>query len=92
MSMGFDSKCDFVPPTIFLVLLLFFGLGRGVPVFSGIQHSPVNGCSAVSCNFGVLTGEDENMSFYSAIFCQIHFEYRCWDLCFLMKILVRGGL
>ena len=31
-------------------LFLFFG---------GIQHSPLNDCSAVSCNFGVLTGEDE---------------------------------
>ena len=31
-------------------------------VFGEIQHSPVNGCSAASCNFGVLTGEDEHMS------------------------------
>ena len=36
--------------------------------FGEIQHSPVNDCSAVSCNFGVLTGEDECTSFYSAIF------------------------
>ena len=64
-----------------------FALRPGVSFFDGIQHSPVNSCSAVSCYFGVLTGEDEHMSFYSAIFCQIHFEYRCWDLCFLMKIL-----
>ena len=34
-------------------------------IFVGIQHSPVNGCSAVSCNFGVLTGEDKRTSFYS---------------------------
>ena len=27
-----------------------------------IQLSPVNGCSAVSCSFGVLTGEDERTS------------------------------
>ena len=44
----------------------FFALGCGVSLFGGIQHSPVNGCSMVSCNFGVLTGEDERMSFYSA--------------------------
>ena len=25
----------------------------------GIQHSPVDGCSAASCDFGVLAGEDE---------------------------------
>ena len=35
--------------------------------FGGIQHSPVDGCSAASCNFGVLTGEDERTSFYSVI-------------------------
>ena len=44
-----------------------FALGCGVYFFGGIQHSPVDGCSAVSCNSGVLTGEDEHMSFYSAI-------------------------
>ena len=44
-----------------------FALGRGVSFFGGIQCSPVDGCSAVSCNFGVLSGEDEHTSFYSAI-------------------------
>ena len=34
----------------------FFALGPGVSFFGRIQHSPANGCSAVSCNFGVLTG------------------------------------
>ena len=45
-----------------------FALGSGVSFFfffGGIQHSPVDGCSAVSCNFGVLT--DDRKSFYSAI-------------------------
>ena len=67
VGMGFDSEHDFTPPTILLGLLLcpwtwvsFF--------FAGIQHSSVSGCSAVSCNFGVITGEDEHMSFYYAIF------------------------
>ena len=41
-----------------------FALGRGVSFFGGIQHSPVNGFSAVSCNFAGLTGEDEHTSFY----------------------------
>ena len=35
-------------------------------LFGGIKHSPVNGCSAVSCKFGVLS-EDGRMCFYSAI-------------------------
>ena len=44
-----------------------FALGRGVSFFGGIQHSPVDGCSAPSCNFGLLPGEDEGMTFYSSI-------------------------
>ena len=35
-----------------------FALGWGISFFGGIQHSPVDGCSAVSCNFGLLMGED----------------------------------
>ena len=42
-----------------------FALGHGVSFFGGIQHSSANGCSAVSCNFGVITGEDEHTSSYS---------------------------
>ena len=45
-----------------------FALGHGLYFFGGIQHSPVDGCSATSCNFGVLTGEGKCTSFYSAIF------------------------
>ena len=45
-----------------------FALGCRVSFFGGIQHSPVSGCSAVSCNFAVFTGEDKHMPFYSAIF------------------------
>ena len=44
-----------------------FALGRRVSFFGGIQHSPLDGCLAVSCNFEVLGGEDECLSFYSAI-------------------------
>ena len=65
-GIGFDSKCNFAPPTI--LLGFFFALGLGVSFSGGIQHSPVDGCSAASRNFGVLTGEDERPSFYSAIF------------------------
>ena len=34
-----------------------FALGWGVSSFGGIQHCPVDGCSAASCNFGVLAEE-----------------------------------
>ena len=61
---GSDSKCDFALTTIFLRFA--FALGHGISFFDGIQHSPVDGCSAVSCKFGVLA-EDECVSFYSAI-------------------------
>ena len=44
-----------------------FALGCGVSFFRGIQHSHVNGCSAESCNFGVLPGEDDRTSFCYAI-------------------------
>ena len=64
--MGFGSKHDFAPPTILLGLLLYpcmWGTFSG-----GNQHSPGDDCSAAICNFRVLTGEDEHMSFYSTIF------------------------
>ena len=69
VGMGFDSKCDFPSQTIFLELLPCL-LMRGI-FFVGIQHSPVDSCSAVSCNFGVLAGKDEHTSFYSAIFLHL---------------------
>ena len=52
VGMGFDSKCD-------LSLLpscwgFSFALGHEVSFLGGIQHSPLDGCSAGSCNFGVL--------------------------------------
>ena len=44
-----------------------FALRCGLSFFGGIQHSPVDGGSAASCNFGVLAREDERMSFCSSI-------------------------
>ena len=44
-----------------------FTHGCGVSFFGGIQHSPVDGYSAASCNFGVLA-EDESTSFYSSFY------------------------
>ena len=56
-----------------------FALGRGVSFFGEIQHSPVNGCLAISCNFGVLVREDERASFYSAISLTSLFFLRLFD-------------
>ena len=60
-----------------------FALGCGVSCFGGIQHSTVDGCSAASCSFGVLTGEEEDTSFYSAIltgFCHSVWLKMCVSL------------
>ena len=54
VDMGFDLNVIFHLPTIFL------GVCGGV---CKIQHSPANGYSAVSCSFGILSGENEHMSF-----------------------------
>ena len=68
------SKCLWWMWGLFLsaVLLLLpscwgfsFALESGVSFFGGIQHSPVDGYSTVSCNFGVLTGEDEHTSIFT---------------------------
>ena len=40
-----------------------FALGCGVSFFGWIQHFPIKGCSTASCNFGVLSGEEEHTSF-----------------------------
>ena len=63
--MEFDSKCDlpFLPSCWASPLPLDVEY-----IFAVIQHFLVDVCSALSCNFGVLTGEDELTSFYSTIF------------------------
>ena len=75
-SMGFQGLCEpsnclwwvwgLILNAILSLLPSFggfsFALEFGVSFFHGIQHSPVNSCSAASCNFEILTGEDENRS------------------------------
>ena len=58
---------DAISPLLISCWDFSFALGRGESFFGGIQHSPLNGCSAASCNFGVHTGEDEWTFFYSSI-------------------------
>ena len=45
----------------------YFAFEYEISFFGGSQHSPVDGCSAASCNFGILAREDECTSFYSDI-------------------------
>ena len=49
---------DCTPPTVSLWFLVF---GCGTSFFGEFQHSPINGCLTVSCNFVALTGGDEHM-------------------------------
>ena len=67
VGMGFDSKCNFAPPTILLGLLFCLWMWGIFFCVCGNQHSPVDGCSAASCNSGVLTGEDAHV----LLFCHI---------------------
>ena len=55
-----------------------FALGHGVSFFGRLQHSSVDGCSAASCNFGVLAGEDEPTSSYSTI---LELMDNCFTMC-----------
>ena len=55
------------------------------------QHPPVNGSSTASCNFSLLTAEDEHMSFYFASWIgSLYFfiEPVCALICNEMKILI----
>ena len=56
----------------------------GIAFFGGIQRSPVQFCSAASCDFGILAGEDGHMSFYSAILegKRLCWIYLCVCVCF----------
>ena len=58
-------------PFYHLVAASFLSLDVGY-LFGRCQHPPGDGCSAASCNFGVLTGEDERTSLYSTIWTEKH--------------------
>ena len=64
------SVCGLILNVFFLLLPSCWAsplaLDVGYLFLGGIQHSPVGGGLAVSCNFEVLT-EDEGRSFYSTI-------------------------
>ena len=55
----------------------FFVFGHGISFFGGFQHSSVNGCSRAGCDFGVLAGGYECVSFYSAILNWKSLEIKC---------------
>ena len=67
ISGGEGAVWGFILNGVALLLLSCFGflfaVGCGVSFTGGFQHSPVHGCSATSCKFGVFTREDECMSF-----------------------------
>ena len=62
--------CGLILNTVLPLVLscwgLSFVLGCRVSFYSGIQHSSISGCSTASCDLDIA-GEDECMSYYSAI-------------------------
>ena len=48
-----------------------FALGCGVSIFGRILHSSVEGCSAASCNFEVLTGDEHERLLYGPIVIEV---------------------
>ena len=76
MRLDFTPNCD--PHASFSVSSPFL-LHVGYLFLVG-SNIPVNSCSAASCDVGVLAGEDEHTSFYTAIFEPA--------LCNLMKLWV----
>ena len=67
-SYGIWFYCDWAPPTISLWLVLCL-LMWGI-FFGEFQCIPVDDCSAVSCDSGVLAIGIESTLFYSAILVQ----------------------
>ena len=51
---------NMISPLLTSCWVFSFVFGCRVSFFGGIQHSPVNSCSTVSCSFAVLTEEDEH--------------------------------
>ena len=67
-SYGIWFYCDCAPPTMSLWLLLFLWMW-GI-FFGEFQCLPVDDCSTISCDSGVLARGSECTSFYSAILNQ----------------------
>ena len=75
--------CDLILNVISPLLLscwdFSFALGHGVYFFGGIQRSSVDGCSAVSCNFGVLTGEDVLLLCQTVLILNLAYRWKIKD-------------
>ena len=81
MSMRFDFNV--IAPLLPSRYSFSFVPGHGVFFFfSGFQQLPVDYCSAASCDFDVLAG-DEHMSFYCPILILFFFNLNLF-------ILIRG--
>ena len=80
--MGFDFKV--ISPQLPPHCSFSFAPECTTSFFDGLQHPLVEGCSAASCNFRVLTGVDEHMSFHTAIVSSVQFSSAtqlCLTLC-----------
>ena len=64
---GMKFDCNAIVPLLPSLCGFCFVLGHGFSFFGRSHHLLVDGWSAASWNFGVLTEEDEHKSFYSTI-------------------------
>ena len=78
-SYGIWFYCDCAPPTISLWLLLCLWMW-GI-FFGKFQCLPVDDCSAVSCDSGVLARGSESMSFYSPSWFRLNLEGKTQQHC-----------
>ena len=76
--MKFDFKCDCAHIAILLQLLLF--PWRWGIFFGGFQHSPVDGCSAASCDF--VLKEHECTSFSVILIQYVVVSHYCFHIYF----------
>ena len=83
VGMEFDSKCHHIGAWSLILNAIILGLLLWLwkwSIFFVGANILLLMCSAKSCNFGVLAGEDEHTSFYSAIL-YLHFSHICTVFC-----------
>ena len=85
-SYGIWFYCDCAPPTV--SLRLFLCLWMWGIFFGKFQCLPVDDCSAVSCDSGVLERGSEGMSFYSAICWVYYFEISATAILWFLLVIV----
>lgn len=81
-----------VKPLLLPHCSFLFVFGCGVLFFGGSQRPPVDSCPIASCNFGALTGGDENISLYCHLEPEaVNFVFN-WLISFLISLICQVPL